>query len=78
VPSEAEPFWGVCRKIAKPPTEPVLLTSAHPTAVEGSGPVVISKVAFGLIVAVTDELLVWDRPWLVVTSGKLIALPSSL
>src|ERR1039457_5641154 len=36
VPSEGEPVCGVERKIAYPPRDPVLRTSAHPTAVDRS------------------------------------------
>jgi hypothetical protein len=67
------------RKIANPFTGPELLTSAQPTTVAANWPVVMSKVAFGFIVAVTDEVVaVCVAPWFVVETGKLNALPSSL
>src|ERR1035437_9413615 len=59
VPSETGLFGLLVRKIAKPLTGgPVLLTSAHPTTVDANWPVVISKVAFGFIVAPTDAVMI--------------------
>jgi hypothetical protein len=79
VPSETGLFDDAVRKIANPFTGPELLTSAHPTTVDANWPVVMSEVAFGFMVAVTDEVVVVSvAPWFVVVTGKLNALPSSL
>ena len=79
VPSEAGPLDEALRKIANPLSAPELLTSAHPVTVDANWPVVMSKVAFEFIVAITDEVVVFCVvPWFVVVIDKLNALPSSL
>jgi hypothetical protein len=79
VPSEGGPNCGVERKIANPPTVPVLSTSAHPTAVFPDGPPVsISRVLFGSTSRISVEpMAAWETPRWVTFTGRLKALPSS-